>query len=162
VDTHHVQPTKVQYYSPLVLALLKNTKTMFLLHYCILLIPFLFTVKLSSLLFAFNTFLTRDYSLASAFSIFISSLYLILIYLIYFAYRSSIFYILSYYFTSCSCDIFSICFYKVLNICERILALHCVTCISFYKSSYYFLLIKSTSFLLGRQVGPCTPDHACL
>jgi len=72
---------------------------MFLLRYCILLVPFLFTVILLYLLLAFNTFLSCDYSLASAFSIFISSLYLILIYLIYLTYRFSIFYILSYYFT---------------------------------------------------------------
>jgi len=85
---------------------------MFLLRYWILLVPFLFTVILSYLLLAFNTFLSCDYSLACAFSIFISSLYLILIYLIYFTYRISIFYILSYYFTSSSSGILSLCFYK--------------------------------------------------
>ena len=32
-----------------------------------------------------------------------------------------------------------------------LLALNCVTRISFYKSSYYFLLLKSTAFLLGHE-----------
>jgi len=154
MDTYHVQPTKVQYYSPLVLALVKNTKTMFLLRYCILIVLFLFTVILFYLLLFFKTFPYYKTYLPCLFTIFISSLYLMLIYLIYFTYRFSIF---MFFLITLHQVHLAFCLFvstKLLPLfMNRFLGHHCFTAISFDKRSYYLLLPESTSFplLLGHQ-----------
>jgi len=63
-----------------------------------------------SYLLAIHTLLCSDYYLPPSFLIFISSLYLILIYLIYFTHGFSIFFVISYYLTLSTSPSFTISF----------------------------------------------------
>jgi len=136
---------------------------MFLPWYCILIVPFLFTVILSYLLLSFNTFPHYKHICL----LYLRYLFLPFLWSWFIAYIlltdsvSSILFLITLHQVYLTFSVF-VSTKVLLLFMNPFLTHYSFTAISFYKRSYYLLLVKSTAFLLGRQVSPCTPDPACL